>query len=193
MSGGAGIAGIVLAAGHSKRFGEANKLLAPFRGKQLLRHAVEAACASRADPVIVTTGADADLISAAVAELEVVCVHAPDHAQGQSASLRAGIAAVPGPCAGALICLGDMPFLAGADLDRLIAAFDPEERALCAAQAGDRLGAPALFGRRFFPELLGLSGDRGARGLLKKYGAFPVPFAAPRLAGIDAEEDLPNR
>ena len=69
MTGSAQIAAIVLAAGRSTRMGAANKLLADVGGKPMVRHAVEAALASRARPVLVVTGHQADEMPAALAGL----------------------------------------------------------------------------------------------------------------------------
>ena len=103
------IAALVLAAGQSRRMEGKNKLLEDFNGKPLVRHAVEAACASMASPVIVVTGNDAGSVEKALKDLDVRFVNNPDFAEGLSSSLKAGIRAVPGESAGAVICFGDMP------------------------------------------------------------------------------------
>jgi molybdenum cofactor cytidylyltransferase len=160
------VAAIVLAAGLSSRMG-ANKLLAPLGGKPLLRHAVEAALASEASPVIVVTGNAAAETEAALTGLDVRFVQNRDFAQGLSTSLKAGIAAVPADCDGALVLLGDMPGVSPALVSRLIAAFSPEDgRAICVAAHGGKRGNPVLWARRFFADIEALSGDIGARHLI---------------------------
>lgn len=194
------IAAVVLAAGRSSRMEGKNKLLEEFKGKPLVRAAVEAAIGSSASPVIVITGKDADAIRQALAGLDVRFVQNPDYAEGLSSSLKAGIRAVPEECAGAMICLGDMPHVSSALIDRLIAGFAPERGAMIVApvKAGQR-GNPVLWARRFFPEFLKLEGDMGARKLANFYdeglreieveddGAFtdidtPAALAAARKA-----------
>ena len=176
------IAAIVLAAGRSTRMGAETKLLADLAGKPLVRHVVEAALASRARPVLVVTGHQAASIVAALAGLEVTVVDNPDYAVGLSSSLKAGIAAVPGGCAGALILLGDMPQITGAHLDRLIAAFAAEEGAatIVPTYEGQR-GNPVLWPRAYFAEMLQLDGDAGARRLLTAH--------ADRVREIDLDTD----
>ena len=97
-------------------------------------------------------------------------VHAPDYAEGLSASLKAGIAAVPPECAAAMVCLGDMPLVTGRMIDRLLAAYDPTEgRRIVLPTFRGKQGNPMLWDRRFFPEILGITGDSGARFLLGKH------------------------
>jgi molybdenum cofactor cytidylyltransferase len=160
------IAAIVLAGGLSSRMGR-NKMLAELAGKPLLRHVAEAAAASQADPVIVVTGNEADATQAALAGLPARFVHNWDFAQGLSTSLKAGIAAVPEDCDGAMILLGDMPDVTIALIDRLIASFSPEDgRAICVASHGGKRGNPVLWARRFFAEMQALQGDMGAKPLI---------------------------
>ena len=78
-------------------------------------------------------------------------VQAPDYAEGLSASLKAGIAAVPPDCAAALVCLGDMPLVTGRMIDRLLAAYDPDEgRLIVLPVFHGKQGNPMLWDRRFF-------------------------------------------
>jgi molybdenum cofactor cytidylyltransferase len=160
------IAAVVLAAGLSSRMGS-NKLLAEWRGKSLLRWTVESALASEARPVIVVTGHQPQEIEAALKGLDVRIVHNLHYASGLSASLKAGIRAVPANSDGAIVLLGDMPEIPSSLLDRMIAAFSPPDgRSICVAVHETRRGNPVLWSRRFFPEIESLNGDIGARELI---------------------------
>jgi molybdenum cofactor cytidylyltransferase len=160
------IAAVVLAAGKSTRMG-ANKLVAEIGGKPLVRIAAEQALASRANPVIVVTGHQHAEVERAVAGLPVKLVHNPAFEDGLGTSLRAGIGAVPDTAAGAIVCLGDMPQVDAPLINKLIAAFDPERGALVVVPATDgKRGNPVLWARRFFPDLMKVSGDVGARHLI---------------------------
>lgn len=160
------IAALVLAAGLSSRMGS-NKLLAEWRGKPLLRWTVEAALASEGRPVIVVTGHESARIEAALKGLDVKIVHNLHFAAGLSASLKAGIRAVPGDCDGVIVLLGDMPEIAASLVDRMIAAFSPpDNRSICVAVHEHRRGNPVLWARQFFPEIESLSGDIGAKDLI---------------------------
>jgi molybdenum cofactor cytidylyltransferase len=164
------VAAVILAAGRSRRMGGPNKLLATFDGEPLVRRVAEAALASRARPVIVVTGHMRDAVEAALAGLAVRLVHNADFAEGLSASLRTGIAAVPEDCAGALVTLADMPGITAAVLDALINAFQPREgRAIIVPTAAGKRGNPVLWARAFFPELMRLTGDAGARHLIEAH------------------------
>ncbi|MDQ0394010.1 molybdopterin-binding/glycosyltransferase family 2 protein [Labrys monachus] len=161
------VAAVVLAAGRSTRMGGPNKLLADYRGKPLVRHAVEAALASKASGVTVVTGHQAEDVRAALAGLAVAFVHNPDFAEGLSTSVRAGVGALPPHCDAALISLADMPLVDAALIDRLIDAFEPAKGALVVLPMVDgRRGNPVIWARRFFGDLAGLQGDAGARQIL---------------------------
>ncbi|MBR1222873.1 molybdopterin-binding/glycosyltransferase family 2 protein [Bradyrhizobium sp. U87765 SZCCT0131] len=165
------VAAIVLAAGRSTRMGGPNKLLAELSGRPLVRIVAEQARRSKAASVIVVTGHQADEIKGALAGLDVTFVHNPDFAGGIASSVKAGIAAVPADADGAVVCLGDMPMVETALVDRLIEAFDPDRGALIAVPVSDgRRGNPVLWSRRFFPELMTLDGDTGARHLIARHG-----------------------
>src|SRR5581483_11269597 len=110
--------------------GGPNKLLAEIGGRPLVRIVAEAALASSAKPVIVVTGHQREKVEAALAGLDVRRVYNPDFAGGLSTSVKAGLAAVPADADGAIVCLGDMPQVSAALIDRLIAAFDPGRGAL---------------------------------------------------------------
>ena len=160
------IGAIVLAAGMSSRMG-ANKLLMDVNGKPMVRHTVEAARASHAEPVIVVTGHAENDVKAALAGLNVRFVNNPDFANGLSSSLKRGLSALSDDCDGAIVLLGDMPGISTALIDRLIASFEPgENRAICVATRHGKRGNPVLWARRFFPEMLAIEGDVGARNLI---------------------------
>ena len=158
------ITAIVLAAGRSTRMGATNKLVADVNGTPMVRRVVEAALASRAAPVLVVTGHMAAGVSSALAGLDVTLVANPDYATGLASSLKAGIGALPPSCDGALIMLGDMPLIAPEHLDSLIAAFIPDAIVVPMHEGGQ--GNPVLWPSKFFPELLQLDGDAGAKRLI---------------------------
>jgi molybdenum cofactor cytidylyltransferase len=187
------IGAIVLAAGLSSRMGS-NKLLAAVAGKPLVRHAVESALASVAAPVIVVTGNGGASVKAALHGLPVQFAENPDFAGGMSTSLRTGLSTLPDNCNGALFLLGDMPGVFTGLIDKLIAAFDPgEDRAICVATRHGRRGNPVLWARRFFPEIMALEGDIGARHLMTVHADLVCEVEAADdgpLTDIDTPEAL---
>jgi molybdenum cofactor cytidylyltransferase len=172
------IATVLLAAGRSTRMGGPNKLVAEIGGK----------------PVIVVTGHQRERVETALAGLPVRFVHNPDFAQGLGTSLRTGITAVPPEADGAIVCLGDMPQVDAALIDRLVSAFDPEKGALVVIPTIEgKRGNPVLWSRRFFPELMAIEGDVGARNLISRYSeaVAEVPVSGnAALVDVDTPEAL---
>jgi molybdenum cofactor cytidylyltransferase len=165
------IAAVVLAAGRSRRMAPHNKLLVADRtGKSMIARVVDNVLSSNARPILVVTGHQAEQIQHALGGRPVRYAHAADYAEGLSASLKAGIAAVPEDCAAAIVCLGDMPLVTGRMIDRLLSAYDPDEgRLIVLPVFRGKQGNPMLWDRRFFPEILQITGDSGARFLLGKH------------------------
>jgi molybdenum cofactor cytidylyltransferase len=191
---GRNVAALVLAAGRSSRMGGPNKLLETIAGRPLVRVVVEAALASRARPVIVVTGYQRERVEAALAGLPVTFVHNPSFADGLGTSLRAGVTAVPAEVDGVIVCLGDMPQVDASLIDRLVGAFEPDKGALVVVPtiAGQR-GNPVVWSRRFFPDLMAVEGDVGARHLIGRYAEAVTEVVLSgnaALTDIDTPEAL---
>ena len=165
------IAAIVMAAGRSRRMAPHNKLLVTDQaGKPMIARVVDNVLSSKARPILVVTGHMAEQVEHALGGRPVQYVHAESYADGLSASLKAGIAAVPPECSAAIVCLGDMPLVTGRMIDRLMQNYDPDEgRLIVLPTFRGKQGNPMLWDRRYFPEILGISGDSGARFLVGKY------------------------
>jgi molybdenum cofactor cytidylyltransferase len=184
------VAAVLLAAGASRRMGGRDKLLEVVDGRPQIARAAQALMDSRADQVIVVVGPDDAARRAALAGLDVRVVENPSAAEGMAASIRAGLAALDPGADAALIALADMPEIGPAHVDRLIAAFDPEEgRAIVRAASEDGgPGHPVLFGRRFFETLGRLRGDQGARAVLADHPELVETVRTPgRAAAVDLD------
>lgn len=162
MSG--GIAAVVLAGGRSTRSGERFKLTAPLDGVPLIRRTVLSAMAAPVAATVVVTGHRAADVRAALEGLDVALVANLAYAGGIATSIKAGIAAVGG-YAGALVCLGDMPFVTPATLAALIAAHRPGKHVAPVYQA--RQGNPVLWDASAFGRLAGLEGDTGGKQIMR--------------------------
>jgi len=189
------VAALVLAAGRSRRMAPLNKLLVPdAKGISMILRVVDSALASQASPVIVVTGHERERIEQALAGRAVLFAHAEDYADGLSASLKAGLGAVPMESEGVMVCLGDMPLVSSAMLDRLIAAFDPDEgRAIVQPTYRGKQGNPMLWGRAFLDEMLTITGDIGARHLAAKHTESRIEGEMPDdavLRDFDTTESL---
>lgn len=170
------VAALVLAAGASSRMAPDNKLLLrDTNGLAMVGRVALACCASRANLVTVVTGHQAidveRAVRAAVPDDRLNFVHSEDYAAGLSASLKAGIGSLPAHTDAALVCLGDMPLVTGTLIDRLVAVHAAAGSAIVVPTCRGRRGNPVLWPRRFFPDIAALSGDAGARILLRAYAA----------------------
>lgn len=188
------VAALVLAAGQSRRMGGRNKLLQEIQGVPLVRRMVNAAAGSACGGVVVVTGHEAARVESALPRTGVVTVRCRDYATGLSASLRAGIAALPEDIDAVVVCLGDMPKIGSAEIDRLIAAYDPlQDRAVCVPTFRGKRGNPVLWDRRFFAELMDLKGDVGARHLIGEHAHLVCEVAMDDesvLTDVDTRQAL---
>ncbi len=145
------------------------KLLLPWHGRPVIRHVTETALAATLSEVIVVTGHAPDEIAHALAGSSVRVVHNSDYDSGLGSSLAAGVKALPGGVAAALIILGDQPMLTAAVIDRMIEVFHETAAPIVAAGAAGRRGNPVLFARELFPALQEITGDTGARAIIEAH------------------------
>jgi molybdenum cofactor cytidylyltransferase len=164
------VAAIILAAGMSRRMGKANKLLEPINNELMVKRVTRQVLASQVEQVMLVTGHEAEKVQAALIDEDIKIVHNPDFAEGLSTSLHCGLTHLSGDIDAAVICLADMPAVSSVIIDRLIAAFNPEEnRLICVPFYQGQRGNPVVLAKRFFSEMNELSGDKGAREFLQKY------------------------
>ncbi len=186
----AAVGAIVLAAGRSTRMGVANKLLAEIDGVPVVARTLDALAAAGLPPPLVVTGHMADAVRAALGGRAAMVVVAPDYAAGLSRSLAAGVTAAPAAWQAALVVLGDMPAVAPATYAALAAAADTAD-AVAVPVFDGRRGNPVAWGRAYWPRLLALTGDRGARALLDAVEVAEIAVDDPGIfADIDTPEDL---
>lgn len=185
------ICAILLAAGRSRRFGVADKLLAPVAGEPLALHAAARITEMMPGRRIAVCPDDESSLAQRLAAQGFEIVANPDEELGMSRSLACGIAeAARGAQTAALICLADMPFVTIGHLKELLARFDPVDAPVVASTNGDAAMPPALFARSLFDRLQAGEGDRGGKALLA--GAVLVPAGPDELVDIDRPEDLPG-
>ena len=180
---------VILAAGGSKRFGR-QKLLEPWRGEPLIRLAVQTALQTEASPVVVVTGAEGDRLMEALSGLSVEYVHNPHWREGQSESLRLGLAAVRDRVEAVIFMLGDMPLVESALVEALIEEHRGTLAPVIAPGYNDRPGNPVLFDRSSFDALDAVRGDQGGRAIYDRYPPRLVEWGASASIDIDSLEDL---
>lgn len=177
-------AGLVLAAGGGTRFGARPKQLADVNGRPLLEWAVRAQCeVSELSRVVVVLGAHADAVTAGVDFGRAETVVCADWKSGQAASLRRGLSELT-TAAKVIVTLGDAPLVTHAVI-RMFAGEPPRTRALY----DGRPGHPVVLGPEQISALTSLSGDTGARHLLR---GGPVIEVGHLCSGrdVDTPEDL---
>jgi len=185
-------AGVVLAAGASRRMGRAKQLL-PVAGRPLLEGVVASACASRLDEVLVVIGARADEILAAVDLGRARALLNPDHAAGMSTSLRAGLAALGPNVERAVVILGDQPAISAELLDELLDLQDRSGLPAAALSFDGLLHPPVVLRRELWGDLASLEGDVGCRAVIRArpelVAAVPVPGGLRHPVDVDTPED----
>lgn len=185
---------ILLAAGNSSRLGRPKQLV-QYEGKSLLRRAAEAALASQCVPVIVVLGAEESACCEVLKGLAVQIVVNSDWPQGLSTSIRVGIQTLeksPYKVSAAVFSVCDQPALSREIFDALCDQHRRSGAKIAAAEYAGRLGVPALFAAKYFTRLKSLSGDEGARHLLRENTASiaRVPFPGGEL-DVDTPADCP--
>jgi molybdenum cofactor cytidylyltransferase len=183
------IAGILLAAGRSTRMGRPKQLL-DWHGVPLVRHVAAIALQSSLQELLIVTGSESGRVRAALSGIPARIVQNDSFDAGQSSSLRAGIAALGPEVAAAIVLLVDQPLLQPATIDALIAAWQPPCRIVAPRFAGRR-GNPVLFDRALFGEIAAISGDRGARDVIRAHESA-LCLVDVDDAGVAADLDTPD-
>ncbi len=176
------IAGIILAAGESTRFGKPKQLL-DWKGQPFIRAVAQTAIQAGLSPVIVVTGANAELVEAAIHDLDVTIVRNEDWKSGQGSSIREGIHALthaPLPMGegvgGAIFLLADQPQVNTNIIHALREKHAEGLYPIVAPMVLDRRGNPVLFDRITFPDLMSIEGDTGGRAIFHKHRVEYIPW-----------------
>jgi molybdenum cofactor cytidylyltransferase len=179
---------IILAAGSSSRLGQPKQLLV-YQGITLLERVFEIAKKVTKNTKIVVGNYSEEIIQ--LIDDKQVILHNPAAHEGMGTSIRVGVEAVKNEADAVLILLTDQPFVTFELLEKMIALYEESQAPIIACDYGEQLGVPILFDRQFFPELLQLSGDKGARAFLKNYPDQIKTISFPEgKFDIDTPEDL---
>lgn len=182
------VAGVILAAGGSSRFGEIKQLL-PWKNKNIINTVVETAALAGLDPILVVLGANAGLIQASLDNETVQVVTNPDWDKGQSTSLKAGVTAIRQTVDGVLFLLCDQPHLTVNLVDAVV------EEGLRSGKVvtpiiDDRRANPVYFPASCFPLFDTLEGDAGGRQIIPACPHTTLPWLDDWMArDIDTSED----
>lgn len=187
----AGVGAVVLAAGSSSRMGVPKQTL-QYRGESLLRRAALAALGAGCRPVVVVTGANAELSRRELEGLDVREVFNPLWETGMASSIRAGVEAlISADAAAAVLLLCDQPHITADVISRLVETRRATGSPVVASVYGGGFGVPALFGRTLFAELTRLEGVAGAKQVIKRHAseAHFLPFRGGEV-DVDTPDDF---
>lgn len=185
-----GVYAVVLAAGASRRLGHPKQLLV-WNEQTLLERAVANASSVFGERCLVVLGCHAESIRDTVGLEAVTVIDNPDWQEGIASSIRAGIQALPASAEAALILLCDQPLVQDGHIRALLNAWRAEPSRIVASLYQGGAGVPALFPSNYFQALLALTGDQGAKALLKKYDAECLTIEQPEAEfDIDSGEDF---
>lgn len=185
------VAGIVLAAGRSRRMGR-NKLLLQLEGEPLVRRAVRVALDAGLAPVIVVVGHEHERVREALDGLDIEFVESPDPAGSTSGSLHRGLERVPEDAAAAVLMLADMVGVTAEMVQQLVACWRERRSPVVASRYGDVVAPPYVFDRAVFAELRAASGEGAGRAIAERHRDRAVfhDWPAAALLDVDTPEDL---
>jgi molybdenum cofactor cytidylyltransferase len=189
------IAIIILAAGTSSRLGSPKQLLS-YKGKNLLRHTVDEALETGCASVFVVLGANSELLRNELKDKPVSIVENTAWQEGMASSIRCGLETITNTILrpdSIIFMVCDQPYVSSSLLLNLVEKKNKTGMPIVASSYEDKIGTPALFHRSFFPALMELKGDRGARKLIAdnpdKVGTVLFPEG---ITDIDTKEDYEN-
>jgi molybdenum cofactor cytidylyltransferase len=185
------VTGIILAAGRGSRMGTPKQLL-PIDGRPLLQYVVDAA-AEALDDVVLVLGHEAGRVAAALAlPAGVRVVVNPDHAEGQSTSLRAGLDHVPEAARAVVVLLGDQPGIRAGAIRAVVAAEAAGIAPILRAAYRGRASHPVVLAREVWPGAEALRGDAGARSLIAAHAGRVelVEVGGDPPEDVDTPDDL---
>lgn len=191
------VAGLLLAAGGSSRLGRPKQLL-ELEGKTLIRRAAETLIETGCDPIVVVLGAEVADSKNALGRLGVNLVINDGWESGMGSSIAVGITSLLETdilCDAVLITLCDQPHVNCEHLTEFVCLFSESRPSVIAAKYNGIAGVPTLFSKEMFPPLQRLTGDKGARELIRNSPdavTIPLPEAAIDIDTVSDSESLVN-
>lgn len=183
---------ILLAGGASARLGRPKQLL-PYHGQTLLQYSLQAALASRAQPVVVVLGANAGILRNEIHENHIHVVVNAEWQAGMASSIRSGVKVftdISPAVEGVILMVCDQPYVTSTLLNELITAHQKTGKQIVACGYDNTFGPPVFFHHALFEELLQLKGDMGARSIVRHHtdDVEVIPFPKGTY-DIDTEAD----
>jgi len=185
------VAGVILAAGASRRMGK-NKMLLELEGESLIRRAAKRALAAGLSPLVVVLGHEAGRLRAELQDLPLAFAVNPAYTGPTSGSLHQGLNALSSDVDAVVVMLGDMVRVTTETLAMLIAAAGGTEAPLVVSRYGEVTAPPLLFRRALFAELLAWTGEGCGKAVVQahKHEAMYVDRPEALLVDVDTPEDF---
>jgi molybdenum cofactor cytidylyltransferase len=188
------VSAVILAAGSSTRMGQAKQLL-PLGGTTVLARTIDNVRSAGLVEIVLVLGASAEAIrrqlpTSLLEGLKVVVNQA--YRQGMASSLREGLSALDPQTGGALIILGDQPFVRPQTLHQIMAGYHRSGAQIVIPSHQGNRGNPVLLSRSVFPEVMALEGDTGCRAIFPNHldAILKVEVEDPGiLLDIDNQDD----
>ena len=189
------VSAIVLAAGESKRMGEKNKLLLPYKGKSVITHVVGSIVQSEVAEVHVVVGHEKEEVRKALEGYPISLVENTHYESGMGTSIRAGIQHAREKVAGYMICLSDLPLITVDEYSRLVHAFinqyNQDSDAIIVPRFGGQRGNPVTLSSNYRSSMLSHQGVMGCRGIVKQHPEH-VYFADMETNHVVYDIDTPE-
>lgn len=189
---GINIAVLIMAAGGSTRLDSPKQLL-QWGKDYLINHIIQTALSANIGPITVVLGSRVQEIQKILLAKNLQLVINPDWQSGMSSSIKVGIASLESDVDAALIMLVDQPFVTSGLLSQLVLKMTDGNYEITAPRVAGQQCNPVLFSRSLFAEIMKISGDRGAKTLIKDRQVGWVDWPDERLIlDIDSKEDYRN-
>ena len=178
-----------MAAGGSKRLDSPKQLL-KWGNDYLINHMIRIAVSSNIQQLYVVLGSRMEQIQPVISDKNAIIVHNPDWQSGLSSSIKAGLSVIDEDIDGVFILLVDQPFITAELLNLMIARFSETEAQAIVPRVNGKQYNPVLFRREVFIDLITVSGDKGAKAMLRQFSIEWVDWPDPKLMmDIDSLDD----
>jgi molybdenum cofactor cytidylyltransferase len=182
---------LILAAGNSSRLGSPKQLI-EFEGKTLIERITETAL-SISEEILIVLGGNLDMILPKLERFEdnISTIFNPHWQEGMGTSIRIGVEKLTNKSDLILILLSDQPFISKVLLQNMLQTYASSQNPITSCVYNNTLGVPILFDKSIFPELLKLSGDKGAKSFLHLYeNRISIIDFPEGVIDIDIIEDI---